>query len=99
MVSVLQIVCTLEIERTTDRDEGFLKLKEAQANEQYKIIISVLGVAAPKWEFDNKNFVVSNRGFAVESLSTPSSKHLMYQKERKIDSCQSCDKGIKHTVG
>jgi len=53
MVSILQIVCTLEFERSTDRDEGFLELKEAQANEQYKNIISVLGAAAPKWEFDN----------------------------------------------
>jgi len=32
----LQIVYMLEFERSTDRDEGFLKVKEAEANEQHK---------------------------------------------------------------
>ena len=32
----LQIVCILEFKRSTDRDEGFLEVKEAEANEQHK---------------------------------------------------------------
>ena len=37
----------LEIKRSTDRDEGFLEVKEAEANEQHKSIISALKAAAP----------------------------------------------------
>ena len=46
----LQIVHILEFKRSTDRDEGFLEVKETEVNEQHKSIISVLEVAAPKWE-------------------------------------------------
>ena len=35
----LQIVYFFEFKRSTDRDEGFLEVKEAEANEQHKIII------------------------------------------------------------
>ena len=35
----LQIVYILEFERSTDRDEGFPEVKEAEANEQHKSII------------------------------------------------------------
>ena len=50
-----------------DRDEGFLEAKDAQANEQHKSIIGALKAAAPKWEFEQINFVVGNRGSVVES--------------------------------
>ena len=36
----LQIVNILESKRSTDRDEEFLEVKEAEANEQHKSIIS-----------------------------------------------------------
>jgi len=66
----LQIVYTLEFKRSTDRDEGFLEVKEAEANEQHK-------AAAPKWEFEQINFVVGNRRSVVESD--------FYTKLKKLD--------------
>jgi len=44
----MQIVYILEFQQLTDRDEGFLEVKEAEANEQYKRIIGALKAAAPK---------------------------------------------------
>jgi len=41
-------------------------VKEAEANEQHKII-SALRADALEWEFGQINFVVNNRGFDVES--------------------------------
>ena len=41
----------LEFKRSTDRDEGFIEVKEAEANEQHKIIIGALRAAAQTWEF------------------------------------------------
>jgi len=41
---------------------GFVEVKEAEANEQHKSIIGALKVAALKWEFEQINFVVGNRG-------------------------------------
>jgi len=63
----LQIVYILELKRSTDRDEGFLEVKEAEANEQHKSIIGALKAAAPKWEFEQINFVVGSRGSVVKS--------------------------------
>jgi len=42
-------------------------VKEAEANEQHKSNISALKAAAPKWKFEQINFVVGNRGSVVES--------------------------------
>ena len=42
-------------------------MKEAEANEQRKSIIGALKAAAPKWEFEQISFVVSNHGSVVES--------------------------------
>jgi len=47
-----KIVCILEFERSTDRDEGFLEVKDAEANEQRKNIINALKAAVPEWEFE-----------------------------------------------
>jgi len=38
----LQIRYILKFERSTNRDEGFLEVKEAEENEQHKSIIGVL---------------------------------------------------------
>jgi len=44
----LQIVYILEFKLSTNRDEGILEVKDAEANEQYKLsIISTLRAAAP----------------------------------------------------
>ena len=54
----LQIVYILEFKGLTDRDEGFLDVKEAEANEQHKSIVCALRAAAPKWVFERINFVI-----------------------------------------
>jgi len=51
----LQIVHFVEFQRSTDRDEGFLEVKDAEANEQHKNIIDALKAAAPEWEFEQVN--------------------------------------------
>ena len=51
----------------TDRDEGFLEVKEAGANELHKSIIGALRAAALRWEFEQINFVMDNCGSVVES--------------------------------
>jgi len=66
--------------------EGFLEVKDAEANEQYKSIIGALKVAAPEWEFEQIIFAVGNHGSVVESNSTPSSKSLIYKKGKKTSS-------------
>ena len=76
-ISALQIVYILEFKRSTDRDEGFQEVKEAEANEQHKIIVGALKTAAPKWEFEQNHFVVGNRGSVVESN--------FYTKLEKLD--------------
>ena len=63
----LKIVFILECKRSTDRGEGFLEVKDAEANEQHKSIIGALKVAAPEWEFEQINFVVGSRGSVVKS--------------------------------
>ena len=74
---VLKIVYILEFEWSTDRDKGFLEVKDAEANEQHKSIIGVLKAAAPEWEFEHINFVLANRGSVVESAC--------YTKLTKLD--------------
>jgi len=54
----LQIVYFLEFKLSIDRDEGSLEVKEAEANEQHK---GAFRADAPKWEFEQTNFVVGNR--------------------------------------
>jgi len=85
----LQIGCILEFERSTDRDEGFLEVKDAEANEQHKSIISTLRAAAQEWEFEQVNFVVGHRGLVVESnFYTKLKKHDAQEllKEKKMSS-------------
>jgi len=52
----------LECKQSTESHKGFLEVKEAEANEQHKSIISALKSAAPKWEFEQIEFVVGNCG-------------------------------------
>ena len=66
----------MEFKRSTDRDEGFLEVKGAEANEQHKSIIGELKAATPKGELQN-NFVVGNRGSVVQSD--------LYTKLKKLD--------------
>jgi len=44
----MQIVYILEFKRSIERDEGFLEVKEAEANEQHKSIFGALRAATPK---------------------------------------------------
>jgi len=82
----LQIGYILEYKQSTDRDEWFLEMKKAEANEQHKSIIIALKVATLEWEFEQINFVVCNRGSVVESDFYTRSKSLMYKKEKKTSS-------------
>jgi len=43
----MQIVYILEFKRSTDKDKEFLEVKDAEANELHKSIISALKAAAP----------------------------------------------------
>jgi len=61
------MVYFLELERSADRDEGFIEVKEAAANEQHKSIFGALRAAASRWEFEQINFVVGNHGSVIES--------------------------------
>jgi len=81
-------VYILESKQSTDRDAGFLEVKKAEANEQHKSIIDALRAAALKWEFEQINFVVGNRGSIVESAFCIKLKPLDVQalKERKPNS-------------
>ena len=58
-------------------------MKEAEANEQYKSIIGALKAAVPKWEFEQINFVVGNRGSVNENEFSTKLKKLDIQKGKK----------------
>jgi len=58
-------------------------VREAEANEQHKSIIGALTAAAPKWEFEQINFVVGNRGSVVESDFYTKLKKLDVQEGKK----------------
>ena len=79
----LQIGYFLEFKRSTDRNEGFLEVKEAEANEQHKNIIGALKAAAPKWEFEQVNFLVGYSGSVVGSDFYTNLKKLDVQKGKK----------------
>ena len=89
MNEALQIVYMLEFKRSTDRDEGFLEVKEAETNKQHKSIICALRALAPMWEFEQINFVVGNRRSVVESN--------FYTKLKKLE-VQEGKKGKKTTI-
>ena len=61
----------------------FLEVKEAEANEQHRSIISALRAAAPKWEFEQIDFVVCNRRSVVESDFYTKLKKLGVQDGKK----------------
>ena len=67
-----------------DRDEEFLDAKEAEANEQHKSIIGALrAAAAPKWNFEQINFVAGTRRSVVESDFYTELKKLDVQEGKK----------------
>jgi len=56
----------LEFKRSSDRNKDFLRVKEDEANEQYRSIIESLRAAAPEWTFEQINFLAGRRGAVVE---------------------------------
>ena len=56
----------LEFKRSCDRNKDFLRVKEDEAYEQHRSIIEALKAAAPKWTFEQINFVAGRRGAVVE---------------------------------
>ena len=83
IIEALKIVYILEFKRSTDRDEGFLEVKDAEANEQHKSIIGALKAAAPEWAFKKINFVVGNRESVVEGDFYTELKKLDIQEVKK----------------
>jgi len=79
----LKIVYILGFKRSTDRDEEFLEVKDAETNEQQKSIICALKAAASEWEFEQINFVVGDRGSVVESDFYTKLKKLEIQEGKK----------------
>ena len=79
----LKIVYILEFKRSTDKDKGFLEVKDAEANEQHKSIIGALKAASPELEFEQINFAVGNRGTVVESDFYTKLKNLDIQEGKK----------------
>jgi len=75
----LKIIYILEFQRSTDRDEGFLEVKDTEANEQRKSIIGALKAG----EFEQITFVVGNRGSVVESDFYTKLKKLDIQEGKK----------------
>ena len=47
----------LKLKRSFEKNEGFLGVKEDEANEQYKNIIEALKAAALEWTFEQNTFV------------------------------------------
>ena len=79
----LKIVYILEFKRSTDRDEGFLEVKDAEANEQHNLKASSV---RSKLLLRSGNlsrlflwWVTADRW--LRATSTPSSKSLMYKKK------------------
>jgi len=58
-------------------------VKQVESNEQHKSIIGALKDAAPKWEFEQINFVVGNRGSVVECNFYTKLKKLDVQEGKK----------------
>jgi len=79
----LKIVYIFEFKRSTDKDEGFLEVKDAEDNEQHKSIIDALKVAAPEWEFEQINLWWVTADQWLRATSTPSTKSLIYKKEKQ----------------
>ena len=90
----MQIGYIIEFKRSTDRDEGFLEVKDAEAHEQHKSIIGALKAAAPEWEFEQINFVVGKRRSVVESDFYSKLKKLDVQEGKK-DKHFACDTGMR----
>ena len=68
---------------STDRDEWFLEVEKAEAKEQHKSIVGALKAAAPKWEFEQINFVVGNCDLVVGSDFYTKLKKLDVQEGKK----------------
>ena len=79
----LKIGYILEFERSSARDEGFLEVKDAEANEQHKSIMGAFKAAVPEWEFEQINFVVGNCGSVVKSDFCTKLKKLDIQEGKK----------------
>ena len=56
----------LEFKRSSDRNKDFLRVKEDEANEQYRSIIEALRAAALEWTYEQIDFVAGRRGAVVE---------------------------------
>jgi len=61
-----QTLYILELKRSSDRNNDFLRVTEDEVKEQHRSIIEALRAAAPEWTFGQINFVAGRRGAVVE---------------------------------
>jgi len=84
----LQTVCVSEFKESTDRDVVFLEEKEAEANEQHKSNISAFRQLLRNGNFSRLKLWWVTADRLLKASCTPSSKSLMYKKERRTNSSQ-----------
>ena len=77
----LKIVHILEFKRSTDRDEGFLEMKDAEANEHHKSIIGALKLLLWSRNFSRLTLWWVTADQWLRATSKPSSKSLIYKKD------------------
>jgi len=73
----------LRIQTVNREGQGVSRVERSEANKQHKSIIDALRAAAPKFEFEQINFVVGNRGSVVGSNFYTKLKRLDVQEEKK----------------
>ena len=81
-----KIVYILEFKRSTDRDEGFLEVKEAEANEQHKVSLVRSKLLLWGGKLSRLTLWWVTTDWWLRATSTPSSKSLMYKKGKKTSS-------------
>ena len=89
----------LTVTWSTDRDQRFLKVKEAETNEQRKSIIGALRAAASTGGFEQINFFVGNHGSVVDSdfyikLDVQQGRKDKLFADRMIQVCEAHDRVI-----
>jgi len=73
----------LKLKRSFDRNEGFLGVKEDEANEQHKSIIEALKAAALECTFEQIDFVAERNGALVEDDFYNKLERLIVQSGKK----------------
>ena len=82
----LQIEYILKSKRSTDRDEEFLEVKEAEANERTKASLVRSKLLLRSGNLSRLTLWWVTADWLLKATCTPSSKSLMYKKEKMTSS-------------